>query len=85
MHNIYIYIYIYRDYQNTGYASGLALDRCSVSGVSHKWLRKLLLYEYLLLVLFDHLFVLLLLGDHELHQLVLYMQAMMIQHLVFRQ
>jgi hypothetical protein len=65
--------------KNTGYAPGLALGRYSVSGVSHGWLQKLLLYEYLLLVLFDHLVVLLLPGGHELHQLILCMHAMMMQ------
>jgi hypothetical protein len=48
---------MYSDYQNKGYAPGLALGRCSVSGVSHGWLRELLLYEYLLLVLFYDLLV----------------------------
>ena len=69
--------------QNKGYAPGLALGRWIVSYVSHRWLRDLLLYEDLLLVLLDHLLVLLLARDHELHQLVLYMHAMMMQHLVF--
>jgi hypothetical protein len=76
MHNIYIMII-----KNTGYAPGLALDRCSVSGASHGCLRKLLLYKYLLLVLFDHLVVLLLAGGHVLHQLVLYIDAIMMQPL----
>jgi hypothetical protein len=80
MHNIYIMII-----KNTGHAPGLALGRRSVSDVSHGWLQKLLLYEHLLLVLFDHLIVLLLPSGHELHQLVLYMHAMIIQHLEFRQ
>jgi hypothetical protein len=53
--------------KNTGYAPGLALGRHRVSGVSHGWFQKLLLYEHILLVLFDHLVVLLLLGGRELH------------------
>jgi hypothetical protein len=40
-------------------------------------LLSLLLYEDLILVLLDHLVVLLLVGDRELHQLILYMHAMM--------
>ena len=64
---------------------GLALGRRIVSYVSRRWLRGFLLYEDLLLVLLDHLLVLLLSGHHELHQLVLYMHAMMMQHLPFRQ
>jgi hypothetical protein len=59
--------------------------RRSVSCVSHGWLRELLLYEYLLLVLFYNLLILLIARGHVLHQLVLYMHAMMMQHLVFRQ
>jgi hypothetical protein len=59
--------------------------RRSVSCVSHGWLRELLLYEYLLLVLFYDLLVLLITRGHVLHQLVLYMHTMMMQHLVFRQ
>ena len=77
MHIIYIYIYIYpMIIQNKGYAPGLALGRRIVSYVSHQWLWGFLLYEDLLLVL-------LLSDGHELHQLVLYMYAMMMQHLVF--
>jgi hypothetical protein len=55
------------------------LGRCSVSGISHGWLRELLLYEYLLLVLFYDLLVFLIDGVHILHQLVLYMHAMAMQ------
>ena len=73
MHNTYIYPVII---QNKGYVPGLALGRQIVSYVSRRWLRGFLLYENLLLVLLDHLLVLLLSGDHELHQLVLYMHAM---------
>ena len=45
----------------------------------------LLLHEDLLLVLFNLLFVLLLTLGHELHQLVLYMHAMTMQHSILRQ
>ena len=82
MHITYIYPVII---QNKRYAPGLALGRRGVSKVSHWWLWGSLLYENLLLVLLDHLLVLLLSGGHELHQLVLYMHAMMMQHLVLRQ
>ena len=81
MHITYIYLVII---QNKGYAPGLALGRRIVSYVSRRWLRGLLLYEDLL-VLLDHLLVLLLSGGYELHQLVLYMHATMIQHLAFMQ
>ena len=80
MHITYIYPVII---QNKGYAPGLALGRQIVSYVSHQWLCGFFLYEDLLLVLPDHLLVLLLSGGHELHQLVLYMHATMMQHLVF--
>jgi hypothetical protein len=40
----YIYIYV-KIIKNTGYAPGIALDRCSVSGVSHGWLLELLQHE----------------------------------------
>jgi hypothetical protein len=43
------------------------------------------LHEDLLLVLFDDLLVLLIVDGHELNKVVLYMHAMMMQHLVFRQ
>ena len=71
--------------QNKGYAPRLALGRRIVSYVSRRWLWGFLLYENLHLVLLDHLLVLLLSGGHELHQLVLYMHAMMMQHLAFWQ
>ena len=71
--------------QNKGYASGLALGRRIVSYVSRRWLWGFLLYKNLLLILLDHLLILLLSDGHELHQLVLYMHAMMMQHLVFWQ
>ena len=54
--------------KNKGYAPELVLDRRGVSCVSQLW--DSLLYGELLLVL-------LLAGDRELHQLVLYMHAMM--------
>ena len=65
--------------QNKGYASGLALGRHDVSSVS-PWQ----LWD-LLLVLFNYLLVLLLALGHELHQLVLYMHAMTMQHPILRQ
>ena len=68
--------------QNKGYAPGL-LGRQIVSYVSRRWLQGFLLYKDLLLVLLDHLLIPLLSGGHELYQLVLYMHATMIQHLVF--
>ena len=76
MHITYIYIYPVI-IQNKGYAPGLALGKRIVSYVSRRWLRGFLPYEDVLLVLLDHLLVLLLAGDRELHQLVLYMHAMM--------
>ena len=82
MHITYIYLDII---QNKGYASGLALGRHGVSSVSQWWLRDLLLHEDLLLVLLNHLLILLLSGGHEVHQLVPYMHATMMQHLVFYQ
>ena len=71
--------------QNKGYASGLALGRRGVSSVSQWWLRDLLLHEDLLLVLLDHILELMVSDGHDLRQLILYMHAMMMQHLVFRQ
>ena len=81
MHITYIYPVII---QNKGYAPGLALGKRIVSYVSRRWLQGFLLYENLLLILLDHLLILLLSGGHKL-QLVLYMHAMMMQHLVFWQ
>ena len=82
MHITYIYQVII---QNKGYASGLALGRCGVSSVSQWWLWNLLLYEDLHLILHDHLLELVISDGHDLRQLVIYMHAMMIQHLAFRQ
>ena len=79
MHITYIYPVII---QNKGYASGLALGRRIVSYVSRRWLRGFLLYEDLL-VLLDHLLELVISDGHVLRQLVLYMHAMVMQHLVF--
>ena len=84
MHITHTYIYSVI-IQNKGYTPGLAFDRRIVSYVSRRWLWGSLLYENLLLVLFGHLLVFLLFGGHELHQLVLYMHATMMQHLVFWQ
>jgi hypothetical protein len=78
-HTPYIYVYIYI------YAPGLALGRCKVSGVSHGWLVELLWHEDFLLVLFDDLLILLIVDGHELHQVILYMYVIMMQHLVFKQ
>jgi hypothetical protein len=71
--------------KNMGHAPGLALGRCSVSGVSHGWLLKLLRHEDLLLVLFDDLLVLLIVDGPKLHQVALYTHAVIMQQLVFRQ
>jgi hypothetical protein len=70
--------------KNTGYAPGLALDRCRVSGVSHGWLLELLRHEDLLLILFDDLLILLIVNGPKLNQVVLYMHAIMMQHLALR-
>ena len=83
MHIIYIFPVII---QNKGYAPELALGRCGVSKVSDGRLRDVLLYEDLLLVLFDDFVVLPLAEGHDLHWLVLYMHAaMMMQYFVLRQ
>ena len=71
--------------QNKGYAPGLALGRRGVSSVSQWQLQDLLLHEDLLLILLDHLLELVVSDGHDLRQLVLYMHAMMMQHLAFRQ
>ena len=71
--------------QNKGYASRLALGRHGVSSVSQWRLRDLLLHEDLLLVLLNHLLKLMISDGHDLCQLVLYMHAMMMQHLAFWQ
>ena len=70
--------------QNRGYAPGLALGRRGVSKVSSWWLRGSLLDEDLL-VLLDYLLILRLARGHDLHQFILYMHAMMMQHLAFWQ
>ena len=69
--------------QNKGYAPGFALGRRDVNWVSQWWLWDLLLHEDLLLILLDHLLELVVSDGHDLRQLVLYMHAMMMQHLVF--
>ena len=71
--------------KNKGYAPRLALGRRGVSWISRRWLRDLLLHENLILVLLDDLFELMITGGHDLHQLILYMHAMMMQHLAFWQ
>ena len=82
MHITYIYPVII---QNKGYASGLALGRKGVSSVSQWRLWDLLLHEDLLLVLLDNFLELMSSDGHDLHQLILYVHAMMMQHLAFRQ
>jgi hypothetical protein len=71
--------------KNTVYAPGLTLGRCSVSGVSHERLLELVRHEDLLLILFDDLLILLIIDGSELHQVVLYMHTIMMQHLALRQ
>ena len=82
MHITYIHIVIIK---HKGYAPGLALGRRGVRRVSRWWLRDLLPYEDLLLVFLDNLLELVIVSDHDLRQLILYMHAMMMQHLAFRQ
>ena len=76
MHIIYIFLVII---QNKGYVPGLVLCRHGVSSVSQWWLWDLLLVHL------DHLLKLVISDGHDLCQLVLYMHAMMMQHLAFRQ
>ena len=76
MHITYVHIVIIK---NKGYAPGLALGRRGVSSVSQWQLRDLLLHEDLLLVL-DRLLKLVISDGHDLRQFVLYMHAMMMQH-----
>ena len=71
--------------QNKGYESGIALGRRGVISVSQWRLQDLLLHEDILLVLLDHLLELMISDGHDLRQLVLYMHAMMMQHLTFMQ
>ena len=55
-----MYIYIYSIFiKNKGYALGLALVRRKLNKVSHGRLRELMWHEYLLLILLDDFFVLL--------------------------
>ena len=82
MHITHIYSVII---QNKGYTPVLALGRRGVSSVSQWRLRDLLLHEDLPLVLLDHLLELVISDGHDLCQLILYMHAMMMQHLAFRQ
>ena len=62
--------------ENKGYALGLALDSRGVSLVRQWPLRGLPLHEDLLLELMIS-------DGHDLRQLIPYMHAMMMQHLVF--
>ena len=71
--------------KNKGYAPGLALGRRGVSWVSQWRLQNLFLHENLILVLLDDLLEFVIVDGHDLRQLVPYMQAMMMQHLAFRQ
>ena len=82
MHITYIYSVIIK---NKGYAPRLALGRRGVSRVSQWRLYDLLLHKNLLLVLLDDLLELVIVGGHDLRLLVLYMHAMMMQHLAFMQ
>ena len=61
------------------------LGRRGVSSVSQWRLRDLLLHENLLLILFIHLLELMISDGHDLCQFILYMHAMMMQHLAFWQ
>jgi hypothetical protein len=72
---------IYQICKNKGYASGLALGRRKVRGVSHGRLLELLWYKDFLLVLLNDFLVVLLLRGHILNLLVIYMHAMIIPHL----
>ena len=78
----YIYSVVIK---NKGYALGLAFGGHGVSWVSRWWLQDLLPHEDLLLVFLNDLLKLAIVCGHYLHQLVLYMHAMMMQHLAFRQ
>ena len=82
MHITHIYSVIIK---NKGYAPRFALGRSDVSWVSQWQLRDLLLYENLLFILLDDLLKLVIADGHDLRQLVLYMHAMMMQHLAFMQ
>ena len=68
-----IYIYIFSDHKNMGYAPELALGRRRVSRVSTNRLLGSLLHKDLL-VLLNHLIVLWLADGHEVYQLVIYMK-----------
>ena len=61
------------------------MGRRGVSLVSQWRLQDLLLHEDLLLVLPNHLLGLVISDGHDLRQLVLYIHAMMMQHLVLQQ
>ena len=76
MHITYIHIVIIK---NKGYAPRLALGRRGVSRVSRWWLRDLLPHKDLLLIFLDDLLDLTIVCGHYLHQLILYMHAMMMQ------
>ena len=70
--------------KNKGYASGLVLGTCGINWVGQWRLQDFLLYENLLLLL-DDILELMIADGHDLIQLVLYMHAIMMQHLVFMQ
>ena len=67
-----------------GYAPGLALGRRWVNKVSTKRLRGSLLHKDLLIRLNDILVIMFVHG-HKLYQLMIYMQEMMMQHLIIWQ
>ena len=71
--------------KNRGYAPEVALGRRGVNCVSQWWLWDLLLHKNLLLILLDDLLELMIAGGHILSQLILYVHAMMMQHLAFMQ
>ena len=77
--------YINSDYPKIrSYAPGLALGRCGVSRVSQWWLQDFLPHEDLLLIFLDDLLKLAIVYGLYLHQLILYVHAMIMQHLAFR-
>ena len=82
MHIIYLYSVIIK---NKGLCTGACLGqaRCQLSLLVVAL--GLLLHKNLLLIFLDDLLELAIVGGHYLRQLVLYMHAMMMQHLAFRQ
>ena len=70
----HIYIYIFSNHKNMGYAPGLVLGRCRVSKVSTNRLLGFLPCEDLLLVFLDNLVVLWLADGYEVYLFVIYMK-----------